>query len=102
MSAARKSHACAKSCVLEGSPPKDRLENDRAYGRFAMNRVKLVGALAATAILTGSLPLLAEPLTWPWKDKTPSDPALVQLSSVENVTAAINKSAPPTVTVTVA
>ena len=43
-----------------------------------MNRVKLVGALAATAILTGSLPLLAEPLTWPWKDKTPSDPALVQ------------------------
>ena len=67
-----------------------------------MNRVKLVGALAATAILTGSLPLLAEPLTWPWKDKTPSDPALVQLSSVENVTAAINKSDPPTVTVTVA
>ena len=41
------------------------------------------------------------PLTWPWKDKTPSDPALVQLSSVENVTAAINKSDPPTVTVTV-
>lgn len=67
-----------------------------------MNCVKLVGALAATAILTGSLPLLAEPLTWPWKDKTPSDPALVQLSSVENVTAAINKSDPPTVTVTVA
>jgi hypothetical protein len=67
-----------------------------------MNRVKLVGALAATAILTGTLPLLAAPLTWPWKDKTPSDPALVQLSSVEDVTVAINKSDPPTVTVTVA
>jgi hypothetical protein len=67
-----------------------------------MNRVKLVGALAAIAILTGTLPLLAAPLTWPWKDKTPSDPALVQLSSVEDVTVAVNKSDPPTVTITVA
>jgi hypothetical protein len=66
-----------------------------------MNRVKLVGTLAAIAILTGTLPLLAAPLTWPWKDKIPPDPALVQLSSVENVTAAINKSDPPTVTITV-
>jgi hypothetical protein len=31
-----------------------------------MNRAKLAGALAAAAVLTVSLPLLAKPLTWPW------------------------------------
>ncbi len=67
-----------------------------------MNRAKLVGALAATAVLTVSLPLLAAPLTWPWKDKTPADPALVQLASVEDVTVAIDKSNPPIVSITVA
>ncbi len=67
-----------------------------------MNRAKLVAALAATAVLTGTLPLLAAPLPWPWTDKTPPDPALVVLASVEDVTAAINKSEPPTVTITVA
>jgi hypothetical protein len=58
-----------------------------------MNRAKLAGALAAAAVLTISLPLLAEPLTWPWKSKTPSDPALVNLYSVEDVTVTINVSA---------
>ncbi len=67
-----------------------------------MNRAKLVGALAATAVLTGTLPLLAAPLTWPWKDKTPADPALVVLYGVDDVTVAINKSEPPTVSITVA
>ena len=66
-----------------------------------MNRAKLVGALAATAVLTTSLPLLAEPLTWPWKSKTPSDPALVNLYSVEDVTVTISKSDPPLVTISV-
>ncbi|MGA9604403.1 MAG: hypothetical protein ACRECI_03220 [Methyloceanibacter sp.] len=66
-----------------------------------MNRAKLVGALAATVVLTTSLPLLAEPLTWPWKSKTPSDPALVNLYSVEDVTVTISKSDPPLVTISV-
>ena len=66
-----------------------------------MNRAKLVGALAATAVLTVSLPLLAEPLTWPWKNKTPSDPALVGLYSIEDVTVAISKSDPPLVSISV-
>src|SRR5512139_3925542 len=66
-----------------------------------MNRAKLAGALAATAVLTVSLPLLAEPLTWPWKSKTPSDPALVGLYSVEDVTVTISKSDPPLVTINV-
>src|SRR5690349_13394067 len=66
-----------------------------------MNRAKLAGALAAAAVLTISLPLLAEPLTWPWKSKTPSDPALVNLYSVEDVTVTISKSDPPLVTINV-
>ncbi len=66
-----------------------------------MNRAKLIGALAATALLTASLPLLAEPLPWPWKSKTPIDPALVNLTSVEDVKVEISKSDPPLVTITV-
>jgi hypothetical protein len=66
-----------------------------------MNRAKLAGVLAATAVLTVSLPLLAEPVTWPWKSKTPSDPALVSLYSIEDVTVAISKSEPPLVTISV-
>ena len=66
-----------------------------------MNRAKLAGALAAAAVLTVSLPLLAEPLTWPWKSKTPSDPALVGLYSIEDVTVTISKSDPPLVTINV-
>ncbi len=66
-----------------------------------MNRATLAGALAATAALTLSLPLLAEPVTWPWKNKTPGDPALVNLASVEDVTASISKSDPPLLTINV-
>jgi hypothetical protein len=66
-----------------------------------MNRATLAGALAATAALTVSLPLLAEPVTWPWKSKTPPDPALVNLTSVEDVTVSISKSDSPLVTINV-
>jgi hypothetical protein len=66
-----------------------------------MNRATLAGALATTAALTVSLPLLAEPVTWPWKSKTPPDPALVNLTSIEDVTVSISKSDPPLVTINV-
>jgi hypothetical protein len=66
-----------------------------------MNRATLAGALAATVALTLSLPLLAEPATWPWKNKTPPDPALVNLASVEDVTASVSKSDPPLVTINI-
>jgi hypothetical protein len=66
-----------------------------------MKITKFAGALAATAALTLSLPLLAEPVTWPWKNKTPGDPALVNLYSVEDVTVSISKSEPPVVTINV-
>lgn len=61
------------------------------------------GALTASlAVMTASLPLLAaDPLPWPWKSKLPPDPALVQLVSIEDVSAVINKSNPPTVSITV-
>jgi hypothetical protein len=67
-----------------------------------MKRPILTGVMiASAAALTFSLPLLAEPLPWPWKDKTPPDPALAALSSVEKVTAAVNKTEPPTLTISV-
>lgn len=68
-----------------------------------MKRSILVGAvIAAAAVLTASLPLLAaDPQPWPWKSKLPPDPALVQLASVEDVSVVINKSNPPTVAITV-
>ena len=68
-----------------------------------MNRPVLLGALTAfLAVMTASLPLLAaDPQPWPWKSKLPPDPALVQLTSVEGVTVVINKSNPPTISITV-
>jgi hypothetical protein len=68
-----------------------------------MKRPILVGAVfAAAVVLTTSLPLLAaDPQPWPWKSKLPPDPALVQLTSVEDISVAINKSNPPTVAITV-
>lgn len=68
-----------------------------------MKRSILVGAvIAAAAVLTAGLPLLAaDPQPWPWKSKLPPDPALVQLTSVEDVSVVINKSNPPTVAITV-
>lgn len=66
-----------------------------------MKRLIAIGAVSAIVGLAATVPSLAEVLVWPWKDKMPPDPALVVLSSVENVTAAINKSDPPTVTIKV-
>jgi hypothetical protein len=68
-----------------------------------MKRPALVGAMMASTIaLAATLPVLAaDTLTWPWKDKTPPDPALVVLTSVEGVKAAINKVKPPTVAISV-
>ena len=68
-----------------------------------MNRPVLLGALvAAFALAGGATPLwAADAQPWPWKSKLPPDPALVVLTSVEGVTAAITKSDPPKVTITV-
>jgi hypothetical protein len=61
----------------------------------------LAGGLTAfMAVMTASLPLwAADPL--PWKSKLPPDPALVQLVSIEAVSAVINKTNPPTISITV-
>ena len=68
-----------------------------------MKRLTIIGALTASAaVMTAHLSLLAaDTLPWPWKNKTPPDPALVILTSVEGVSVAIDKSEPPTVAVTV-
>lgn len=68
-----------------------------------MNRPVLHGALiAAFCLASGGGPLFAaDPAPWPWKSKLPPDPALVTLTSIEDVTAATNKTDPPTVTITV-
>lgn len=68
-----------------------------------MNRPVLLGILiAAFGIASAGAPLFAaDPQPWPWKSKLPPDPALVVLTSVEDVSAVINKSDPPTVTITV-
>jgi hypothetical protein len=65
-----------------------------------MKRPLLAGSLIAAALAAAS-PLLGEPLAWPWKDKKPPDPALAILTSVESVTAAINKKEPATLTINV-
>jgi hypothetical protein len=55
-----------------------------------MKRTPLTGATATLAALTVSLPLLAaEALPWPWKDKTPPDPALTTLYQIDGVTASV-------------
>ncbi|MGD9502965.1 MAG: hypothetical protein AB7V40_10830 [Methyloceanibacter sp.] len=67
-----------------------------------MHRPVLLGALIAAFGVAGAIPLLAaDALPWPWKSKLPPDPALVVLTSVEDVTAAINKADKPIVTITV-
>src|SRR6185312_10757684 len=68
-----------------------------------VTRKALAGAMTVTvAVMTASLPLLAADSTpWPWKSKLPPDPALVQLVSIEDVSAVINDTNPPTVSITV-
>jgi len=57
--------------------------------------------LFAALLITGTVSAGAEAVIWPWKDKTPPDPALTTLTSVESVTVAVNKTNPPTVSITV-
>jgi hypothetical protein len=68
-----------------------------------MKRFALMGALLAPAAFFAAsfAPACAAAIIWPWKDKTPPDPALASLTSIEAITVAINKSNPPTVTITV-
>jgi hypothetical protein len=68
-----------------------------------MNRPIFLGALAASLTFAAAgLPLLAaEPQPWPWKSKMPPDPALAQLTSIQDVSAVVNKSDPPTISITV-
>jgi hypothetical protein len=66
------------------------------------NSTPLGVLIAAFGMACTAAPLFAaEPQPWPWKSKLPPDPALVSLTSVEDVTATINKSNPPTLTITV-
>jgi hypothetical protein len=60
-----------------------------------------IGALAAAVAMIAMPLLAADPLPWPWKSKTPPDPALALLSRVDDVTVSINKSEPPTISITV-
>jgi hypothetical protein len=69
-------------------------------GDFRMKRPILIGALAAFAALAAS-PLAAETRPWPWTDKTPADPALVTLTSIESVTASLSTSDKPVLTLKV-
>lgn len=57
-----------------------------------MRRLPITLAVAVAAMAV-SLPLLAaDPLPWPWKAKTPPDPALVELSHVDDLSVVIDKS----------
>ncbi len=61
----------------------------------------LAGALTLFVAATASLPLLAaDSPPWPWKSKLPPDPALVQLVSIEDVSAVV-KTNPPALSITV-
>jgi hypothetical protein len=88
--------------VLE-EPLQAALAKKLLKGDFSMKRPALTGAvLASTAMLATALPLFAaDTLTWPWNDKTPPDPALSVLTSVESVKAGINKVKPPTIAISI-
>jgi hypothetical protein len=60
----------------------------------------LFGALTATAMMSASV-LAADTLPWPWASKTTPDPALAALTEVGDVTASIEKSDKPVVSITV-
>lgn len=59
----------------------------------------LAAPIASLALLAAGTLAAAEPSLWPWKDRTPPDPALATLTSIESVTVAINQDDPPTVTI---
>jgi hypothetical protein len=66
-----------------------------------MFRTALAASVATLALLAAGTLAAADPLLWPWKDRTPPDPTLATLTSVESVAVAINQSDPPTVTIKV-
>jgi hypothetical protein len=65
-----------------------------------MNRTILVGAVAATAMMSASA-FAADTIPWPWASKSHPDPALVTLTDIADVTASVEKSDTPLVTITV-
>lgn len=66
-----------------------------------MKGLFLLGAMVASTVILAALPLLADTQIWPWKDKTPPDPALVVLPTIDDVTVAIKESEPPVVVISV-
>jgi hypothetical protein len=67
-----------------------------------MRRLPTTLAITAVAAVALSLPLMAaDALPWPWKAKTPPDPALVTLSHIDDVSATIKESQPPILSITV-
>jgi hypothetical protein len=67
-----------------------------------MNRIAMIGSIAAGSMIM-SFPLFAaDALPWPWKGNAPVDPALSVLNKVEKVTATIGQSEPPILMIEVA
>lgn len=68
-----------------------------------MQRFAIAAIIAVAAVIAeGILPVAAaEPQTWPWKAKTPPDPALGLLTRVDSVAVDVSKSDPPVISVTV-
>jgi len=48
--------------------------------------------IAALAMLVATPVTAADTLAWPWKSKTPPDPALAMLSKITDLTATVDKS----------
>jgi hypothetical protein len=65
-----------------------------------MNRKIVFGAVAATAMVSASV-FADDTLPWPWASKSTPDPALAVLTEIGDVTASIDKSDKPLVSITV-
>ena len=65
-----------------------------------MNRKILFGAIGALAMMSATV-LAADSIPWPWASKSHPDPALVTLTEIADVTASVEKSDTPLVTITV-
>jgi hypothetical protein len=65
-----------------------------------MNRTILFGAVAALVLMSAGA-LAADTLPWPWASKSTPDPALAALTEVGDVSATIDKSEKPLVSITV-
>ena len=65
-----------------------------------MNRKIVFGAVAATAMISASV-FADDTLPWPWASKSTPDPALAALTEIGDVTASIEKSDKPIVSIAV-